>query len=468
MWYRGRFGSEKRYYVWNVETCILHAFKKEEDADPFRTYDLSGMESITISELGDKENFFPFEIKLTKKVLKLAATADFERKEWVRILSRRQCTCRSFNVHRIFSNVEKPSPSPRDSLSRDQSVHVGFSNSLDERTSFIARNRLKIAKRFQMVRSQTEESPVLLAVNEYMSLENGRLDADVLEHLMRDIFQESENPFKTLLDFFHNMFKVSYFSISVDSKESWEQDKFAASFLRQNAVDDVLSLTLHLREMFCSNYTNYAEKKNSEYPVDASSKRIIPTELSNDKLKQLYLAILKAVLKSVYSTVFALFRNEYFDEDSSLELKYRQLELITTEDLGISPEFCLDSKISEDGKNPFQRAIDGLLCIKTTFEPNEKLKMIANVSQLICECIDVFASGKMIDANDLLLFYAYIVIKSCIPDIHAEIAFINCFLPERKSLLMEDYYYTTLCAGLRWVMDMPTFGPAPAANDEAS
>jgi hypothetical protein len=150
-----------------------------------------------------------------------------------------------------------------------------------------------------------------------------------------------------LLDFFHSMFKVSYFSNSVESKESWEQDKYAASFLRQSAVDDVLSLTLHLREIFCSNFTSFAEKKNLECPSDSSPRNLLPTELNSEKMKLLYHGVLKAVLKSVYSTVFALFRNEYYHEDAQMEKRYRTFGSITTEDLGISPDFCLDAKTTE-------------------------------------------------------------------------------------------------------------------------
>jgi hypothetical protein len=59
-----------------------------------------------------------------------------------------------------------------------------------------------------------------------------------------------------------------------------------------------------------------------------------------------------------------------------------------------------------DEKNPFQLAIDGLLSIKTTYEPNEKLKMIAHVAQLICDCIDQQASGKMMYYLTMLNTYA--------------------------------------------------------------
>jgi hypothetical protein len=90
--------------------------------------------------------------------------------------------------------------------------------------------------------------------------------------------------------------------------------------------------------------------------------------------------------------------------------------------------------------NPFQRAIDGLLGIKTCFDPDEKLKKIHDVSTLVCQCIDKYETGKMIDANDVIAFYSYLVLKSEIPDLHAEISFVSSFMPERKNTLMEGYY----------------------------
>lgn len=47
LWYKARFGGEtKRFYVWNVETLILEAYKSEGDSEPFRVYNLNSMESI--------------------------------------------------------------------------------------------------------------------------------------------------------------------------------------------------------------------------------------------------------------------------------------------------------------------------------------------------------------------------------------------------------------------------------------
>jgi hypothetical protein len=81
-----------------------------------------------------------------------------------------------------------------------------------------------------------------------------------------------------------------------------------------------------------------------------------------------------------------------------------------------------------------------MLGIKTSFDPDVKLKMIHDISTIVCECIDKYESGRLIDANDVIAFYSYLVLKSEIPDLHAEIAFVSSFMPERKSSLMEGYY----------------------------
>jgi hypothetical protein len=460
LWIKGKIATaQKRFCVWNLEQLKLYVCKSPDDQNFSNCYDLSQMESITESaDFRFSSSVFPFQITTNEKILSIAAPSEFERKEWIRVLSRRACTCRHFNIHRMYLNSVSPSPIYRKtqskrSISVDESKY-GDLDSFEDRLAFIAKNRLSIAKKFQTMRLNSEESDFLIPLFESFLVERQSFERDCIFAKCEQLFFENENPFSSFLCFFQRTFKVSYFLSSVISNDEFNLKRKFFKTLRNNAVDDILSITHHIKELFSLRYLRYNEAAPTFNPENRGS--LEDLGVSNTHI--LYHAILRCILKSSYSTIFALFRNENYEDDEKLAGKYAILSKATTETLGISPEFCLDIRFGSGNDklailvlsnffidpNPFQKAIDGLLGIKTVFDPDLKLKMIHDVSILICECIDKYESGHLIDANDVIAFYSYLVLKSEIPDLHAEISFVSSFMPDRKNNLMEGYYLSKL------------------------
>jgi len=92
------------------------------------------------------------------------------------------------------------------------------------------------------------------------------------------------------------------------------------------------------------------------------------------------------------------------------------------------------------------------------------------VAVKICECVDrdkleqAAAAGPpsssqpakpkrstVIGADDLLLLYTYIVIKSNVPHLCAEINFMDDFLPDHQRCLMKGYYLATMQAVVEFI-----------------
>lgn len=102
--------------------------------------------------------------------------------------------------------------------------------------------------------------------------------------------------------------------------------------------------------------------------------------------------------------------------------------------------------------SPYQHSIEKLKQILVAQTPISKLKVIISVAHKISESINKFnklnhiVSDEMVDSDQILSIFIFIIVKSGISDLGAHLKFIENFCTEEQ-LMSETGYYTKVAEG---------------------
>ena len=121
-------------------------------------------------------------------------------------------------------------------------------------------------------------------------------------------------------------------------------------------------------------------------------------------------------------------------------------------------------KINENNliniKSPYENAIKAFKNIEKYQNPFDKLLITVKLSKIISEEISNFWSqvdqediinkniNLNIEADDFISIFKYLIFKSEIPDIHAQICFIDSFTSNQIKLDSEWYYLSLIQVSL--------------------
>jgi len=113
--------------------------------------------------------------------------------------------------------------------------------------------------------------------------------------------------------------------------------------------------------------------------------------------------------------------------------------------------------------HPYQKAIDILNNLNNTLAPYEKIRVISNISKAITESIDDYwknfyglinKSQLVLEADDLMSIFIYILIKSQQIDTIIHLNLIKDFTTKVSKSTMAGYYYCTLEAALMYILSV--------------
>mmetsp|Transcript_4981 Transcript_4981/g.4900 ORF Transcript_4981/g.4900 Transcript_4981/m.4900 type:complete len:175 (+) Transcript_4981:730-1254(+) len=138
------------------------------------------------------------------------------------------------------------------------------------------------------------------------------------------------------------------------------------------------------------------------------------------------------------------------------EEKYRQqLETfgnLSCADLGLETPFQLDVERGKGIDQGYQKAIDKLKEIEQSYSPLNKVNVIISTTRLICECVDDYwrddpdinPKELVIDADQILSIFLYIVLKAKIYNLRGHVKLIYEFGRRIVQHGSMGYYVTTL------------------------
>lgn len=236
-------------------------------------------------------------------------------------------------------------------------------------------------------------------------------------------------------------------------------------------------------------------------------------------------AVLNCLIRDdLYNLLFVILKTQYRNEERSISQKYDQMREITPQSLGISEYLCLNTssplmKISKEAaahpsspihpaeeaklrspmiinssvnpqasvlapevslqerlkSPPYREAIEWLRTIAHTATPLKKLKRIAQVNDVICQCVDEFWQGThvnpdrlRIDADQYISIMIYIIIKARVPDLFTNIALAGELAALGAKSKYNAYCLTTMQACFYHILSTENGKSASTATKDSS
>ena len=288
---------------------------------------------------------------------------------------------------------------------------------------------------------------------------------ELFEVIKRQL-EYKENPFNIIINNF-----ILFFIEEVGNKNRY-LDKINQDFdnicnkildeLKDQINEFITFLTIHITIFY---KLNNIQENDTYYALLISI--IFNGKGNSKKLYQLLLEIIKKKEKN---------KTELFKKSISF---YKENNLIEPKDFLIEKKFCLDENTKElfenmkvienqliDIKNPYKKTINAFKNIEKYHNPFDKLLLTVRLSKLISEEITNFWSqvdkedliknniNLNIEADDFISIFKYIIFKSEIENIHAEIYFIESFTSNEIKLDSEWYYLSLIQVSLMQLEEM--------------
>jgi len=282
---------------------------------------------------------------------------------------------------------------------------------------------------------------------------------ELFEVIKRQI-EYKENPFNIVINNF-----ILYFIEVVENKNRF-LDKINKDF-----------------ENYCTKILNELKDQINEFIIFITKCITIFYKINNIQEYDTYYALLISIIfcgkgnsKKLYQLFIEIIKKK---ERNKIDLfkkiisYYKAKNLTEPKDFMIEKKFCLNNnskeifeeiKINEnnliDNKSPYENAIKAFKNIEKYQNPFDKLLLTVKLSKIISEEISNFWSqvdqedlknkniNLNIEADDFISIFKYLIFKSEIPDIHAQICFIDSFTSNQIKLDSEWYYLSLIQVSL--------------------
>ena len=167
---------------------------------------------------------------------------------------------------------------------------------------------------------------------------------------------------------------------------------------------------------------------------------------------QMYDFILEKIIsKEIHDILIHSYSISRPQELLSYKEKLSQLSGITCQDLQVNDLYCLD-KMENARENGYCMAIESLKEINLKFTPMQKFEVISQTTDLICGSIDDYwkydqsidQEKLAVDGDNFLSIYIYIVIKSKVLELNANLWIIKQLGRKNLQSGTMGYFLTTL------------------------
>jgi len=427
---RGRWRNKLRYYVYDRELKQLSEYKTHEDDVPIYSYPLT--HETVITQLEDDPLGFHIALTNPDHEFVLWGDAISDVKSWVRTLK---------NV-----GVEN-SESPRSPVEREES-----SESARQYQIFIfhmASIRFSWSSmfgEFQNWKRDLFEPFRLLCIRKSKS-------SDSIRERFSELLDQYDNPLGKLITKFCKFFLQPFYKTKMKSLECESIDRIIS-----HAVDDLQSFLTHTHSIL-HHLLEHPKIKEEVF------------EICNQCI------VRKVFATEVYEALFNLYKALHREDDLQLTRRLKQLVHYRPRDFGVSRPFWLepgevDNQDSISRTNsipispsnliitddldpsfsiaPYQKAINCFRRMISCRSPVDKLEAIVATKECVVDCILDYNASRgidntdLIDANDMICLFAYLLTKLSSRHIQAQLAFMSDFLNNDSGNSGSAYYLSTL------------------------
>ncbi|OMJ76716.1 hypothetical protein SteCoe_23828 [Stentor coeruleus] len=272
------------------------------------------------------------------------------------------------------------------------------------------------------------------------NIENEQIDfeATSIFDFLNGHFDQSTHFIANIISIFHHTFytKNSYI-LSISPEESY-QCSSRLLHISEDLIKETKTFIMIVLQTMIYYYGGLLAKKMQENP------------------SQMYDFILEKIIsQEVHSLLLHAYKISRPQDYLNYTMKLQSLENITCSDLQIDPMFCLD-KPNNVHINGYGYAIEKVKEIEDVFTPMKKLEIIGYATDMICGSVDEYwkdmpdidQNKLVIDGDNFLSIYIYIVIKSGVKDLKGHIWLITQLARSGIQNGAMGYYLTTLEACL--------------------
>ncbi|KAL9644355.1 hypothetical protein ABK040_005813 [Willaertia magna] len=257
---------------------------------------------------------------------------------------------------------------------------------------------------------------------------NNLLDTSTLPFIGALTTEMNDNVLSRIISKFVNIFTWKYHYSDIKTTGT-------AKYLIPHALDDFHSFVLYLYEV---------------------TSNIIGKDAVGIFGPRRLIYILKDnVLGKIYTTLFAIYKCCYQEQDNLYKFKMMALSNITMRELGVKPSFIPENK--DLFRNPYEECIQKLRKVSTQFvTAHEKYDLLVQVGIELISAIDFIEerkTSKLTDrgADDVLPVYLYVFIQAQIPHVYSTFKFLLDFIDEQVNNSEMGYRFSSFENAIQYI-----------------
>ena len=291
-----------------------------------------------------------------------------------------------------------------------------------------------------------------------------RDEKDEFLNLVSYLIFNSEKIYKNFFELFELMNSEKINALQEKMEEMGElkpeeigiKDKFCLNIKTKEFMEKLKSEKKNTK-IYNKNYRNNSSESDLAININGKEKQLDIKEDENE------------IVSSINKNNDINIMDDEIKTDSKISDRDNNIKI--TSDSGklnlFTKKFSILSENKDYSKLPYGQAIEFLKKIVDFKVPLEKLVIIASVSSLITECVNLYwksmeryiqPSMLSIDADELMTIFMYIIYKSNMPLLFVHADFIKYFTSPTTKSTMIGYYYTTLQGCLDYLLEIKNKG----------
>ena len=291
-----------------------------------------------------------------------------------------------------------------------------------------------------------------------------RDEKDEFLNLVSYLIFNSEKIYKNFFELFELMNSEKINALQEKMEEMGElkpeeigiKDKFCLNIKTKEFMEKLKSEKKNTK-IYNKNYRNNSSESDLAININGEEKQLDIKEDENE------------IVSSINKNNDINIMDDEIKTDSKISDRDNNIKI--TSDSGklnlFTKKFSILSENKDYSKLPYGQAIEFLKKIVDFKVPLEKLVIIASVSSLITECVNLYwksmeryiqPSMLSIDADELMTIFMYIIYKSNMPLLFVHADFIKYFTSPTTKSTMIGYYYTTLQGCLDYLLEIKNKG----------
>ena len=298
-------------------------------------------------------------------------------------------------------------------------------------------------------------------------------------NIFQNHLQNPDHPITMCIDIFAKIFcrEINFHITQLKSIEDNDEKQQQSQLVCEAIIDQLTSFIVKLQKCFGYMYSKVLAYKFYKQEKDVFITLFTSEFFANKTLYKLIMELIMIALETELNAfkqrLLALKENNIQVGDLGINVKYRldkytlkaQIDFLLQKNIILSDDklIYLNTYHNKEGYVPYESSIEILKTIGEYQTPFDKVNLIASISHDVIKSVTngwkvmeeyLPKDYLSIDGDELILIFAFIVIKTEMHELLAHLWFIKNFITQDTKTSMIGYYYTTLEASVIMIKEM--------------